>query len=673
MFAAPETDHALILREGISQVPAGGFLFLLPDPAGAVSYEKAQSSDVAARFAPAAAENPNFGFTNHPYWGRLSIQNHSQRSEWILLFEYPRTDRIDVFFESAGRRTEFHTGDHFPFSRRPLPHTGFAMPIRIAPGQSGMVHFRLQTQGTLQMPIRIVHPLHFAELEAREIGFLCLIYGIMLAMFGYNLFLFFSIGDRSYLYYVLYIGSSILLQMAFNGMADRYLWGEFVWWADRSFVFLTAANVVLAVIFSRRFLRLASSWPLGNRVALICISFGCVAIATFVWLPLSAATRIGAAFVFVGVGWILVAAVYLNLRGYQPARFFLVAWATFLVGALVYGLQKAGLLPRAFVTEYMYQIGTAAEVVLLSLALGDRINHLQKQVLEEQASAVAEQIRISRSLERFVPKQIFELLGRKHITEVQLGDAAARTMTVLFADIRRFTSLSEGMTPVENFRFLNSYLKRVGPIIRRHGGFIDKYIGDAVMSLFPERPEQALLAAIEMQEAVRLYNHHRLRQAYDPIRVGIGIHTGSVIIGTIGEEERLEGTVISDAVNLAARIEDLTKVYEASILISQDTLVQLADPGAYRFRVVDQVRVRGKREPVTVVEVFDGQSDYLLELFEATRSDFDKGVNAFLVEDFERAAVLFAAVLARNPNDRAAQIYLERSREFTARPAGSSP
>lgn len=243
-----------------------------------------------------------------------------------------------------------------------------------------------------------------------------------------------------------------------------------------------------------------------------------------------------------------MAAVYLNLRGYQPARFFLVAWATFLVGALVYGLQKAGLLPRAFVTEYMYQIGTAAEVVLLSLALGDRINHLQKQVLEEQASAVAEQIRISRSLERFVPKQIFELLGRRHITEVQLGDATARP-----------------------------------------------------------------------------------------------------------------------------RIEDLTKVCEASILISQDTLVQLADPGAYRFRVVDQVRVRGKREPVTVVEVFDGQSDYLLELFEATRSDFDKGVNAFLVEDFERAADLFAAVLARNPNDRAAQIYLERSREFTARPAGSSP
>jgi len=661
----------LDLRDETSSVAGGPALSILHDPENLLQFQDLRRPDIAGRFSDSTEEAPNLGFTNYPCWGRLVVRNHSQRSDWILLFEYPRTDVLDVYIAGETRLQHFVTGDHLPFSTRPIPHQGFALPLLIAPGSTTTIHFRMQTEGTLQMPVRILTPAALADSSTREAAFLFLIYGIMIAMLAYNLFLFFSIRHLSYLYYVFYIFSAVLLQMSFNGMADRYIWGEWVWWSDRSFVILTILNILLAVIFSRRFLQLESSWPTGNRISHVFVALALFACILSFWLPLAISTRIGASMAMAGITFIVICAILLNWKGYQPARYFLLAWGTFLIGAAVYGLQKAGFLPRIFWTEYMYQIGTAIEVIVLSLALGDRINHLQNQIRSEQERAVAEQIRSRRSFERFVPKQILQFLGRESIIDVQLGDAVARAMTVLFCDIRGFTALSEKMTPEENFRFLNSYLKRISPIIREHGGFIDKYIGDAVMALFPDSAESALRAAIEMQRAVREYNRHRLRQNFDPISIGIGVHTGSVIIGTIGEEERLEGTVISDAVNLAARIEQLTKIYDAPILISQKTLFEIADPTSYHFRVVDQVQVKGKLEPVTVIQIFDGQSEYILDLFEQTRSAFDRGVHAFLKGEWALAGELFADVLKVSPNDRAAQIYRERSQNQSASTKGT--
>ena len=152
--------------------------------------------------------------------------------------------------------------------------------------------------------------------------------------------------------------------------------------------------------------------------------------------------------------------------------------------------------------------------------------------------------------------------------DIQLGDQMQKEMAILFSDIRSFTDLSEKLTPKENFNFLNSYLKRMSPAIQKNNGFIDKYIGDAIMALFPGDVEDAINAAVDMQKEIRIYNQHRLKLGYDPIKVGCGIHTGNLMLGIIGADDRMEGTVIADSVNVASRIEGLTKVYDASILIS---------------------------------------------------------------------------------------------------------
>ncbi|MBN2353553.1 MAG: adenylate/guanylate cyclase domain-containing protein [Spirochaetales bacterium] len=194
---------------------------------------------------------------------------------------------------------------------------------------------------------------------------------------------------------------------------------------------------------------------------------------------------------------------------------------------------------------------------------------------------------------KFVPHDFLRFLEKKSIVEVKLGDQVLREMTVLFSDIRSFTTLSETMSPQENFNFLNSYLSRVGPEIRAHHGFIDKYIGDAVMGLFPDAPGDGLRAGVAMQRKLVEYNTQRHSSGYQPIAIGVGVHTGKLMLGTVGESLRMDGTVIADAVNLASRLEGLTIKYHVRILTTRDTLDRLPDRAFFSYRFVDRVRVGG--------------------------------------------------------------------------------
>ncbi|NER52476.1 MAG: adenylate/guanylate cyclase domain-containing response regulator [Symploca sp. SIO1A3] len=261
---------------------------------------------------------------------------------------------------------------------------------------------------------------------------------------------------------------------------------------------------------------------------------------------------------------------------------------------------------------------------------------------------------------RFVPRQFLHFLHKESINDVKLGDSVQATMTILFADIRSFTSISETLSPQENFDFINSYLHQVGSVIRQHNGFIDKYIGDAVMALFPETADDAIRAAIEMQKQVVIYNQQRQNSGYQPITIGIGVHSGSMMLGIIGEEERLESTVIADAVNLASRLEGLTKLYGAGIITSVKTLSQLDDPQKYTCRFLDRVRVKGKQDPVAVFEIYDGDSVSLQKHKNQTHTDFEHGIWLYYQQNFTEAQQRFERVLQVNDQDLAARLYLHR-------------
>jgi adenylate cyclase len=273
-----------------------------------------------------------------------------------------------------------------------------------------------------------------------------------------------------------------------------------------------------------------------------------------------------------------------------------------------------------------------------------------KQELEKIAAASA----------RFVPREFLSILNKKSIVEATLGEAVQAEMTILFADIRSFTSISEQLSPQENFDFINDYLSRVGPIVRQYNGFIDKYIGDAVMALFPDSPADALKAAIAMQQQVNQWNFQRQKENRVPISIGIGLHKGSLMLGTIGESERMESTVISDAVNLASRLEGLTKLFGVGIVISEQTRFEIDDVDAYQSRFLGRVTVKGKQHPLAVFEIFDGESPVTRDLKIKTRSQFEQAILNYCQEQFEIALDLFDRVLQQNPRDRAAHFYYKR-------------
>jgi PAS domain S-box-containing protein len=295
-------------------------------------------------------------------------------------------------------------------------------------------------------------------------------------------------------------------------------------------------------------------------------------------------------------------------------------------------------------------------------------DYLTKPVLKNELLARIkthiELSKINAAYGRFVPQEFLRFLGHKSIVDVRLGDQVQKEMSILFADIRNFTGLSEEMSPKENFDFLNSYLNRVGPVIRNHNGFIDKYIGDAIMALFPNAPENALQAAINMQKQVSLYNEHRQEFGYTPIAIGIGVHTGSLMLGTIGEEQRMESTVISDAVNLASRLEGLTKVYGVSIIVSGQTLFGLENQTKYNYRFIGQVPVKGKKHLVSLFEVFEADLPHIRDLKIQTKTKFEEGILLFYNNQIDGAYELFKKVIQINPLDQAARLYIKSCENF---------
>ena len=290
--------------------------------------------------------------------------------------------------------------------------------------------------------------------------------------------------------------------------------------------------------------------------------------------------------------------------------------------------------------------------------LGKGFNVMSQQI----KNYILEITALSEAYYRFVPQEFLKFLERQSIVDVRLGDQIQREMTVLFCDIRSFTSISEKLTPEENFNFINEYMGKMGPVIRQHEGFIDKYIGDAIMALFPENPDNAVTSAVEMLQALNRYNVERMDRGQDMINIGIGLHFGKLMLGIVGEQERREGTVISDAVNLSSRLEGLTKMYGAGIIISEHTRANLKK--SYRTRLLDKVKVKGKAEPVEIFEVVDGLLEDIAGKKIETRDEFETALKFYFQGEFDQALKAFEQLEKKNPKDKAIHLYIERCGYF---------
>jgi class 3 adenylate cyclase/CheY-like chemotaxis protein len=305
-------------------------------------------------------------------------------------------------------------------------------------------------------------------------------------------------------------------------------------------------------------------------------------------------------------------------------------------------------------------------------AYNDLMSNYRKELESEVAKRTEElkklTVVLSESnvaMRRFVPERFLKQLGKSSIEEVKLGDHIAMNMVVMFADIRDFSAFSEKMTPEETFTFINQYLAKVGPTVRNHGGFIDKYIGDGIMALFPTSPASAVRCAIEMHSRLGEFNAERGKAGNPPIRIGIGMHEGRLMLGTIGENERMDGTVIADTVNTASRIEGVSKQFGIGLAVSERILLGLEDSSAFHIRFIGKVGVKGRRDEVSIFEIYDGDPELLKEKKDSIKAVFERGLNAFYSQAYDQALEYFNKVLSELPDDQASFHYIRIIRKLS--------
>ena len=277
--------------------------------------------------------------------------------------------------------------------------------------------------------------------------------------------------------------------------------------------------------------------------------------------------------------------------------------------------------------------------------------------------------RIKGTMVRFMSDRVVEQL--LDLDETLLG-GAAQEVTILFADIRNFTGLSERLGAREMVAVLNDYFALMVDVIFKHGGTLDKFIGDAIMAVFgapfvaADDTDDAVATAIEMLARLREFNQRQASEGRSTLKIGVGIDTGEVVAGTIGSPRRMDYTVIGDHVNVASRVESANKYFGTRILVTEHTRRRLRKD--HRIREIDKVRVIGRDVPVTLFEILDYHDEDSFPNIENVLAAYEQGLAHYRAQEWDEGAAQFAEALRGNPNDRPTQIFLDRCWTLKARP-----
>lgn len=292
----------------------------------------------------------------------------------------------------------------------------------------------------------------------------------------------------------------------------------------------------------------------------------------------------------------------------------------------------------------------------------------QAAVSLENAKLYEAQRQLTRQQSRFVPHEFLVSLGKGDLAEVALGQHVEKTMTVLFSDLRRFTHLVERLGARAIVEILNDYFAAMEEPIVAHGGFIDSFNGDEIMALFDGPADRAVHAAVAMQRALARFNARGVGTDRPALQMGVGVNTGPLLLGIVGGKDRIKCGVVGDAVNLASRLEQLTRQYGAAAIVGEATWTALEDPSAFVARRIDRVIVKGAETPVTLYEILDAETGPMRELKERTRTLWEQALDDYFARDFESALELCGECLALSPRDRLPMILANRCTRYQAEP-----
>jgi diguanylate cyclase (GGDEF)-like protein len=397
-LAAPAwaDGDAIDLPSSVSRVEElGAKVFYLHDPEGTLTLQDVMAPAVAARFARTEGRYPNFGFTRNWIWLRFTVQSPpGQDRMWILEIDYPPLDQIEIYApmrdtDGAMRYRMRKGGDFLPYSAREIQSNNYLFPLDLPQNSVQTIYLRVRSESSVTVPLRLLSRSGLETARWSESFQLALFFGALLALGAFNLLLWFTLRNRSYLYYVAFVGMTAMAYFCYNGLAYQHFWPELPAWNNRAPMFFGFLTIATGALFGRSFLRV---WEHGRRydvpaMAVIGVSL-LFAAATVSPMPYWVSAR---CFPFVAIAGsvnLIVNSIQAIRRGYRPARVFLLAWAALIAGLLAFALRALEILPGNFFTIYGVQIGSLVEALLLSQALAQRIHTMREEKEAAQQAAL---------------------------------------------------------------------------------------------------------------------------------------------------------------------------------------------------------------------------------------------------------------------------------------------
>lgn len=414
--------------------------------------------------------NLSFGYTDSAYWFRLVLDNPtSEKQKRIIELSYPVLDYIDIYQRhDDGEWKLTQMGDKYPFTERTLQHRFFLIPVEVAPQGKLDIVVHVKSSSSMQFPVKVWEERDFYSHDQHRIMLIGLYYGVMLVMVFYNLFIFFVVRERDYLYYVVHVAFVTLFLASLQGLSFQYFWPNATKWNDTSIIVFLSAGILFGILFTFKFLSLNKYDGIRRLKNVI--------IATLLLLSLCSASgfmsyhnsiQLLIVLAFVVVFLAMIVGVVRWVQGFTSARYYVIAWTTLLAGGMILALNKFDIIPRNLFTEHVVQFGSALEVLLLSFALADRLNQEKRKRLNAQTAAL-EHERLARHAqyealkhERAANEAQAEALAiQKQATETLEERVKERTEELEEVNKKlELMSITDPLTGIRNRRYFDRTLK----------------------------------------------------------------------------------------------------------------------------------------------------------------------------------------------------------------------
>lgn len=394
-------DRVFTISSSLDYASIGKYIEILEDESGNLTIDDVTSLELSEQFFPSQANVPSFGFTSSVYWVRLTVLNPQDKSvDWYLEIGYPLIDYIDLFIPTAnGDFKLIQTGDRLLFDSRELDYRNFIFSLSEKSESSQTYYLRFKTSSSMNFPLDFWAKDALLENIASEQIILGVYYGAFLIMIIYSIFLYIGFKDKSYISYTIFLIAFGLLQLALNGLAYQYLWPNWIWWANVNVPFIIFVTTISMMIFSRSVLDSKKYAPLGDKILKIGIIIFSLLVFLSLITPYAIMIRLGTAAALGTNLLVITIGLKIVLKNvHRAAYYFMIAFVLLFLGIVLFSLKTFGILPSNFITNWSLQIGSFAFVVLLSVAVQDRINQEKKEKYIAQKDALENQQKLVESL-----------------------------------------------------------------------------------------------------------------------------------------------------------------------------------------------------------------------------------------------------------------------------------